>query len=351
MTQETVGRVFAEIFNSGLASRYLTVIWHAGEPLVVGLDFFRAAFDTIARLTPPEIELRHSINTNGILISDEWCELFNVWNVNVGVSIDGPKDLHDENRRTRANRGTFDAVMSGVRTLRANQTPFYVISVLTRTSMPRADDYYDFCRDEGIGTICFNIEEVEGANRTSSMAGADIAALYTKFLRTFCSRVVNDGNRIKIREIENMLDEIVWPPDRAHPRSQLRPYGHLNIDWAGNFSTFSPELLGMKERRFDDFLLGNIWTTTLRQALDSPALAAMQAEIDQGVEMCRNTCEYFEVCGSGTPANKLFENGTFASTETMFCRLNVKAVADVALGFIAGAANAGSAPGPSQLVG
>jgi len=61
------------------------------------------------------------------------------------------------------------------------------------------------------------------------------------------------------------------------------------------------------------------------------AIVGMRTEINEGVEMCRASCEYFAVCGGGTPANKMFENGTFASSETLHCRLTKKRITDFML--------------------
>ena len=111
---------------------------------------------------------------------------------------------------------------------------------------------------------------------------------------------------------------------------QKTPFAILNIDCDGNFSTFSPELLGLASDRYGTFTLGNILTDSLADAFDSPRLHAIETDIRAGVERCRATCAYFDYCGGGAPGNKYFENGSFDSTETMFCRLSCQTVIDVA---------------------
>src|SRR5262249_19491497 len=119
IAQSTVTRLFEEIFASGWASPEITVVWHAGEPLVVPVAFYREAFATIERLRPKSgsgpVTVKHSFQTNGMLIDGEWCRLFLEWNVGVGVSIDGPRDLHDRHRKTRNGHGTFDKTLAGIR--------------------------------------------------------------------------------------------------------------------------------------------------------------------------------------------------------------------------------------------
>ena len=86
LAQSTVTRLFTELFASGWASSEVTVIWHAGEPLIVPATFYREAFETIERLRPSSVAVRHAFQTNGMLIDREWCALFRDWDVGVGVS-------------------------------------------------------------------------------------------------------------------------------------------------------------------------------------------------------------------------------------------------------------------------
>ena len=103
------------------------------------------------------------------------------------------------------------------------------------------------------------------------------------------------------------------------------------MDWAGNISTFSPELLGLKNADYENFLLGNINRDALVDLPQRSNFARMLADIRAGVEMCRRHCQYFSVCGGGEPVNKLAENGSFVSTETTYCRLTKMRATDLVL--------------------
>jgi len=98
MPQKTVAALFDKVFSSGWVGEGLTVIWHAGEPLVLPISFYEAAFATVEALRPRNLQLQHSIQTNGMLITPAWCEFFKARNINVGVSIDGPQRMHDAQR-------------------------------------------------------------------------------------------------------------------------------------------------------------------------------------------------------------------------------------------------------------
>jgi len=88
-----------------------------------------------------------------------------------------------------------------------------------------------------------------------------------------------------------------------------------------NVSSFSPELLGLKNPAYGDFLLGNINTRSLAEIYQACLDSALHRDIQAGVAACNAACEYFSVCGGGAPVNKLFENGSFASTKTSYCTL------------------------------
>jgi len=321
MALETVIAIFEKIFAAGWASPYLTVIWHAGEPLVLPTSYYQAAFEAIETLRPSGIELRHSIQTNGMLIDREWCDLIKKWHIGVGVSVDGPRHMHDANRVTRAGKGTFDKTIAGIRLLRRENVPFHVITVLTAASMSAPDELLDFYVSEGIDDVCFNVEESEGTYVSGLLASGNAADSFRDFLDRFWT-MSRKSSRIQfIREIDGMIPRIFRPEQSCAENAQVTPFGMVNIDCHGNVSSFSPELLGYKNTKYNDFIVGNILTESLEDMMRSPAMQAMTRDISAGVEMCRKECDYFSVCGGGAPVNKLAENGSFASSRTVFCSL------------------------------
>ena len=124
-----------------------------------------------------------------------------------------------------------------------------------------------------------------------------------------------------VREIDGLITRIFRPEEANIGNEQVEPLAMLNVDCKGNVGTFSPELLGYRNERYHNFLVGNVHTHSLEQMLQSPAMKAMLDDIQAGVEACRQECGYFSICGGGAPVNKLSENGSFATTQTSFCNL------------------------------
>lgn len=332
VAESTLRNLFGQVFASGWADEGLSVVWHAGEPLVLPIAFYRSAFALIDELKPAGLSLTHSFQTNGTLIDDAWCAFIAETGLNVGVSIDGPQRLHDKNRVTRAGRGTFDRTIAGVRRLRRHGVPFHVISVLTAESLASPREMFDFYLAEGIEHVCFNVEESEGDHRSEAFADAAVDRAYYRFLSEFWQLSAAHPGRLKfVREIDDAQRNVLRPQQAGFFNQLATPFAITSMDWTGNIATFSPELLGLKNADYENFVLGNVNRDCLTDFADLPLLARMKADIDAGVALCRETCEYFSVCGGGEPVNKLFENGSFVTAETTYCRMTKMRATDLVL--------------------
>ena len=335
VAEQTIANLFSQVFASGWAEAGLTVIWHAGEPMVLPIDFYRRAFRLIDELKPTGLGLTHAFQTNGTLVDDAWCAFFAEQQVNIGVSIDGPQRLHDINRVTRAGRGTFDKTIDGIRRLRQHGVPFHVISVLSAESLAAPREMFDFYVSEGIDRVCFNVEESEGDHVSRSFGEAGIEDAYYRFLREFWRlAAASPGKFAFIREIDEATRVVLRPKEAVFFNQLVEPFAITSMDWMGNIATFSPELFGLKSPAYGDFILGNINRDKLADMAERPVLQQMRRDIDAGVELCRERCEYFSICGGGEPVNKLSENGTFISTETTYCRMTKIRATDLVLDLI-----------------
>ncbi|HKN13964.1 MAG TPA: cyclophane-forming radical SAM/SPASM peptide maturase GrrM/OscB [Candidatus Binatus sp.] len=330
MSDATLNRVFQFVFSSGIVEQGFTVVWHAGEPMVLPVGYYERAIEIVAAHNPAGLQVGHSFQTNGVLIDDAWCDFFKRHHVNVGVSVDGPAFLHDRNRKTHNGAGTQRRVMEGIRRLQSNEVPFHVISVLTGESLDYADELYDFYLENEIREVAFNIEEIEGPHAASTLGGAEVERRFRRFIGRFFDLVARDELAISVREFDSMVPLILGSDRDDVPLTQENaPCAILSVDCEGNFTTYSPELLGLKSSHYGDFAIGNVTNDTLSSAMNGEKFQRMSNDIARGLSKCRNTCEYYSLCGGGAPVNKYFENGSFDSTETMFCRLNRKVIVDV----------------------
>jgi uncharacterized protein len=322
MDRATLERTAEVVLQSPYVGDQLTVVWHAGEPLVLPIAFYEEAFAIFAAACPPGLTLTHSFQTNAILLNHRWADFIGRTGARIGVSIDGPAFCHDAHRRTRGGRGTHAAALAGIRCLQDRGLDFQVISVLTADALEAPDAFVDFYLEHGIRNVGFNVEEIEGAHTASSLQRAGAEEAYARFMRRIIARVrALPPGTLSVREVRAAAGWMLSSSEAVRRDEQTEPLGIVSIDVDGNMSTFSPELLGAKSEPHNDFAFGNVRRDDLDDMLAHPAFRRTHAEIREGVRRCASTCSYFELCGGGAPANKLFENGSFASTETLFCRL------------------------------
>lgn len=297
------------------------IVWHGGEPMTLPADWYHHAFTLLARESGG-VPLHHAFQTNAIGINPQWIGLWRTWQVNVGVSLDGPANLHDSRRVTRRGRGTHALVMQGVRRLQAANLPFHVISVLTSASLSRADDMHGFYTAHGLRNVAFNVEEDEGQAGGSSLSDdGDVASAYAAFLRRFLRLCAADPEPFHCREIDGVRGLTTRPHDQRAENWQVDPFRIVSVGVDGGLSTFSPELLGASAPDYDNFIFGNVRDGGIETMRASAAFRRCLSEIDTGVQACAAECAYFEVCGGGAPANKFFELGGFDGTETLHCKL------------------------------
>ncbi len=330
MHHDTLRALFGKLFATGWCAPHVTVIWHAGEPLVMPVAWYEEAFGIIESLRPEQVTVHHSFQTNGTLLSKAWCELFKRWEAGVGVSIDGPRRFNDAHRVGRNGRSTYDKAVAGIRLLREQDVPFHVISVLTDESLDAPDEMLAFYREEGIASVCFNVEESEGSHVSSLFASRDPAYRFRGFLGHFWREARRGGDIEFVREVDTAISR-VFRPDGDTRNVQVEPFAMVNVDCHGNVSSFSPELLGLANADYADFIVGNVFEHSFEAMRDSEAMRAMTRDIAAGVARCRQSCDYFPVCGGGAPVNKLSENGSFDSTDTRYCALTQKVPTDLVL--------------------
>ena len=329
MSPHTVKAAIYNLRDSGLLRDPLSLVWHAGEPLAVGITHFSALVEAAElAATDVGVKCRQSIQTNGTLIDDEMCHMFQKYSIRVGVSCDGIQQLHDQNRRTRAGATTHQSVMNGIANLKVFGIPFYVITVLTRNHLSMCDDLFEFYRTHGITEVAFNIEEIEGVNGKSSLAEPENSTRkqVTNFIRQFSELSQRCGG-IRIRELDDTQRRILHAP--LSERSPLTiPFDLVTVSWNGDWSTYSPELLGASHPSLGSLVFGNVLHGRISDSFNDQRFCDIYDEISRGVERCAANCDYYCVCGGGAPSNKLAEHATFDVAETMFCTLHRKAMVD-----------------------
>lgn len=129
----------------------VSVAWQGGEPTLMGLPFFRRAMAIVAKYRRPGITIDHTIQTNGTELTAEWCDFFRENSFLVGLSLDGPREMHDLYRVDKGGRGTFDKVLAAARLMQKHGVEFNILTTVNAGNVNHPVEVYRFLRDE-VGT-------------------------------------------------------------------------------------------------------------------------------------------------------------------------------------------------------
>lgn len=126
----------------------VTVAWQGGEPTLMGVDFYRRALELQDKYRRPQMSFLNTMQTNGTLLNDEWCEFLKEHDFLVGISIDGPREIHDAYRVDKRGEGSFDKVMRGLRLLQKHGVEYNILTTVNRVNGDYPLEVYRFLRDE-----------------------------------------------------------------------------------------------------------------------------------------------------------------------------------------------------------
>jgi uncharacterized protein len=211
MSDEVLENYIRQLIE-GHRSPEVTVAWQGGEPTLMGLDFYRRAIELQDKYRKPGMTFENTMQTNGTLLDDEWCEFFVEHNFLIGISIDGPRELHDAYRVNKGGAGTFDDVMRGLRLLQKHGVEYNVLTTVNRINADYPLEVYRFHRDE-VGTDWMQfipvVERIDEQGLALTQAGATVSERsvlpeqFGRFLTTiFDEWVRNDVGNVYVQTFE-----------------------------------------------------------------------------------------------------------------------------------------------------
>ena len=139
---------FVREYIAGVTGDEVVFSWQGGEPTLLGLDFFRKAVALQAQYAKPGQRIENDLQTNGTLLDDDWARFLKEHRFLVGLSIDGPRELHDKYRVTKRGAPTFDDVFGAAKLLQRFDVPFNTLTCVNRYNATRPLDVYRFLREE-----------------------------------------------------------------------------------------------------------------------------------------------------------------------------------------------------------
>ena len=183
--------------------------WQGGEPLLAGLEFFEEVIALEARHAPPDTSIGNALQTNGTLLNEDWARFFRRYNFLLGVSIDGPREIHDAHRVTATGKGSFDLVMRKIGHLRNHDVDFNILTVLHQGNVDKPRELMAFYARAGFDYVQFIPGMDFHAGSPEAPARYLITAeQYGRFLCETFDLWWPDRRKVRIRFFDNIAEAL-----------------------------------------------------------------------------------------------------------------------------------------------
>ncbi|MFW5985174.1 MAG: anaerobic sulfatase maturase [Halanaerobiaceae bacterium] len=278
--------------------------WQGGEPSMRGLDFFKTAVSLEKNYLPQNWQFENSFQTNGTLIDEQWARFLHQENFLVGISIDGPRELHNKFRKDRQGSPTFDKVMRGLNFLQEFSVPYNILCVVSSANARHPEKVYNFYKELGAEHIQF-IPLVEKNNQGELTSRSVKPRAYGEFLREVFHQWILQ------KDIGNVFVQIFEQCVAAW--SGYQPSLCIFRETCGRAAVmeFNGDLYTCDHFVYPDYRLGNIKETPIAQLMSSEKMKTFgQNKRDKLGDTCRE-CEFYFICHGGCPKNRnshLFDN-------------------------------------------
>ena len=180
--------------------------WQGGEPTLMGLDFFRDVVASQKKYARSGQVIENSMQTNGLLLDDQWCEFLRQENFLVGISLDGPAPIHDFYRKDSAQKGTFTEVMRSIELMKKHDVQFNILCLLTDRNIKSPVELYKFFRSHNFKFLqfinCFEKDGTSGTLKSFSVRGEETGEFY---INLFDEWFRKDFFDVSIRFFEDIL--------------------------------------------------------------------------------------------------------------------------------------------------
>jgi uncharacterized protein len=303
MSDETM-EVYIRQTIEGHGGPEVTIAWQGGEPTLMGLDFFKRAVAVEKKYARPGQRIENSFQTNGILIDEEWCGFFHDNNFLIGLSLDGPRELHDAYRHDKGGHPVFDQVERAARLMEKHGVEFNILCTVHAANSRHPLEVYRFFRDDLGARYLQFIPIVERDNETGDQEGTRLTdrtvdpAQYGRFLiAIFDEWVRRDVGTVFVPLFDAVLASYVYGQSSV---CVLRPAcgDALALEHTGDLYSCDHFV----EPRH---LLGNIHRTPLQELVASEAQRSFgRAKSEALPKYCRE-CPHLFTCHGECPKNRV----------------------------------------------
>jgi uncharacterized protein len=304
-------RVLETLISDAMARRAdsTTFAWQGGEPTLAGLDFYRLVVQLQMAYGASGQSVCNSLQTNGTLLNEEWVRFLAQYRFLVGLSIDGPADLHNKYRRTSDGSPTYDEVMNSMRLLSKHEVEFNVLALLSEYNVSKPTLLYDFLRDNGVAFMQF-VPCVEPGKEGEPAPYSISPEAYGDFLCALFDMWLRDYPNVSVRDFDQLLLRALRKPGCICMHGESCDH-YLVVEQNGDVYPcdffVTPGLL-----------IGNIVNNTLSELEQTCRRRSFAASKSDYGAACAQ-CDWLDYCHGGCIKHRVVLGGQ-VSNPSYFCK-------------------------------
>lgn len=301
---------FIEQYLNAQTMQEVMFTWHGGETLMRNRSFYQKALE-LQRKYGRGRQIANSIQTNGTLLTDDWCKFFKDNNFLVGISVDGPQHCHDVYRKTMDNRPSFYQVMRGLALLKKHDVEFNIMGVVNDYNVNFPLEFYNFFKSIDCRYIQFAgiVEKVDGDfapwNVPSEKWGDFLIAIFDEWVK-------QDVGTFFIQYFDSTLAN--WMGVSPGICIQAKTCGHAGV------MEFNGDVYSCDHFVYPEYKLGNINNRTLTEMMYSDEQIKFgNDKYDKLPSQCKN-CKYLFACNGECPKNRIIKTDSGGEGLNYLCK-------------------------------
>jgi uncharacterized protein len=306
MTQDVLERLISDAMGRRCDSTVFG--WQGGEPALAGLDFYKQVVEFQMQYGASGQGVGNSLQTNGTLLTPEWARFLNEYRWLVGLSIDGPADLHNKYRRDKTGAPTYEQVMDTMRLLRAYEVEFNALVLVNNHNVKRPGLLYEFLRDNEVAFMQF-VPCVEPGPSGKAAPYSITPKAYGEFLCALFDKWVEDYPNVSVRDFDQLLLSTLGRPGCICMHDEICDH-YLVIEHNGDVYPCDFFVQG-------ELKLGNVMHSSLEEMEQAPLRAKFAADKSNHGNEC-SECPWLSYCRGGCMKHRVALGGSVCDP-SYFC--------------------------------
>jgi uncharacterized protein len=281
--------------------------WQGGEPTLAGLDFFKKIVHFQQIYGKPGQVIGNALQTNGILIDDDWCQFLSKYKFLVGLSLDGPKSVHDKYRKNVGGKSVWGKVMNAALLMRNHQVEFNILCVVSKANINRVKELFNFFVDNSFYYLQF-IPALEVDENGKKASFSINSSQYGKFLCDLFDLWIDDPHQVSIRLFNSILATTLGQP-KGFCVLEQKCADYLLVEWNGDVY---PCDFFAKE----SYKLGNVLQKDLAKLLEkrNNSFGKLKGELAPDC----TSCKWLTYCYGGCIKDRIFPDNPHPN-KTYYC--------------------------------